>query len=311
MLLAVDSGNTRVKWALVDALVDADDDSDGAGGVGGFDVVDGADVNGGGETRMRRAGAAAKNDLRHLSALLRRLKVAPVWVSFVGADADRARLQDALKNHRARWLKPPVAANRYRPPQSLGVDRWLAAVAARAANPRPCVILSAGSAITVDYVDADGVFAGGIILPGLTWMRDAICQRAHLQQRLSAGKSAHRQTGGGDGFDAGGDSDLEKWIEPFPTKPGGGGSDHAPTGVEGVPVTTADGVDAGAVLAAAGAAREFRRSFAPRARVIITGGDAPRLLPFFPRARHIPDLVLRGIAVCWRQHRHDKNYAAS
>ena len=51
----------------------------------------------------------------------------------------------------------------------VGIDRLLAAVAAnRLRNPkRPAVIVDLGTAITVDLVDAEGVFRGGAILPGI------------------------------------------------------------------------------------------------------------------------------------------------
>ena len=52
-------------------------------------------------------------------------------------------------------------------PEQVGIDRLLAAFAARAYAPdTPLLVVDAGSAITVDVVSADGVFRGGAILPG-------------------------------------------------------------------------------------------------------------------------------------------------
>ncbi|HYH66139.1 MAG TPA: type III pantothenate kinase [Urbifossiella sp.] len=61
-------------------------------------------------------------------------------------------------------------------PARVGIDRLLNAVAARARvpAPRPVVVIDAGSAVTVDLVDAAGVFRGGAILPGPRLMARAL-----------------------------------------------------------------------------------------------------------------------------------------
>jgi len=62
---------------------------------------------------------------------------------------------------------PSPFGNAYKPPDSVGADRLASAVAAYAEFQAPCVIIDAGTAITVDAVSADGVFQGGTIMPGL------------------------------------------------------------------------------------------------------------------------------------------------
>jgi type III pantothenate kinase len=61
-------------------------------------------------------------------------------------------------------------------PEKVGIDRLLNAVAVnfRRAAGSPAVIVDAGSAVTVDYVDEQGVFRGGAILPGLRLMAQAL-----------------------------------------------------------------------------------------------------------------------------------------
>lgn len=49
----------------------------------------------------------------------------------------------------------------------LGVDRWLAMLAAYQYQQSPCMVVDAGSAITVDYIDENGRHQGGLIAPGL------------------------------------------------------------------------------------------------------------------------------------------------
>jgi len=55
----------------------------------------------------------------------------------------------------------------YQTPETLGADRWLAALAAHRRQAGPAVVIDCGSATTVDLIDRDGVFRGGTIAPGL------------------------------------------------------------------------------------------------------------------------------------------------
>jgi len=60
-------------------------------------------------------------------------------------------------------------------PEQVGVDRLLAALAAHCrASPHAAVVISAGTAITIDLVDAKGVFQGGVILPGPRLMAESL-----------------------------------------------------------------------------------------------------------------------------------------
>jgi type III pantothenate kinase len=61
--------------------------------------------------------------------------------------------------------------NRYERPEQLGPDRWAALVAARAVHTGPCLVVNAGTATTIDMLSGDGVFLGGAILPGVDLMR--------------------------------------------------------------------------------------------------------------------------------------------
>lgn len=61
-------------------------------------------------------------------------------------------------------------------PEQVGIDRLLNAVAVLSRVPRgvPIVIVNAGSAVTVDVVDAAGAFRGGTIFPGFRLMAKAL-----------------------------------------------------------------------------------------------------------------------------------------
>lgn len=71
--------------------------------------------------------------------------------------------------------------NAYLQPEKLGVDRWLALIASRRHYSVPACIIDCGTAITVDLMDADGKHQGGLISPGLMLMRQTL---AHGTQAL-------------------------------------------------------------------------------------------------------------------------------
>ena len=62
----------------------------------------------------------------------------------------------------------------YEDPSRLGVDRWLAMLAARQLSNRPFIVFGLGTAGTADFVDGDGVHKGGFIVPGLRLMTEAL-----------------------------------------------------------------------------------------------------------------------------------------
>lgn len=86
-----------------------------------------------------------------------------------------ARLYPDIKPEPAR-VQPEYAGLvcGYEQPQKLGVDRWLALLAARQLTPRACVV-DLGTAVTLDYLDND-VHLGGYIAPGLQTMRLSLVQ---------------------------------------------------------------------------------------------------------------------------------------
>ena len=70
--------------------------------------------------------------------------------------------------------------NGYEVPGQLGVDRWLALIAARALSPLPKIIVDCGSATTIDAMDREGRHIGGIILPGLRVIADCLRQNTDI-----------------------------------------------------------------------------------------------------------------------------------
>jgi type III pantothenate kinase len=68
--------------------------------------------------------------------------------------------------------------NGYRESAKLGVDRWLAMVAAYNEVRNACFVVDCGTTITVDLVSAEGRHIGGYIVPGLHLMREALENRS-------------------------------------------------------------------------------------------------------------------------------------
>jgi type III pantothenate kinase len=79
-----------------------------------------------------------------------------------------------------RWLTAETqfqdVKSTYANPRQLGVDRWMGLIAARQRSQAPTLVVSAGTAMTVDALSADGVFLGGLIVPGVALMQQALRQ---------------------------------------------------------------------------------------------------------------------------------------
>jgi type III pantothenate kinase len=91
-----------------------------------------------------------------LTALLRSASIEPKWLSSQASFGD--------------------LSNSYVAPQQLGVDRWMALIAARRRTTGTALVVSVGTAMTVDALAADGTFLGGLIAPGPTLMQNALQQ---------------------------------------------------------------------------------------------------------------------------------------
>lgn len=151
--------------------------------------------------------------------------------------------------------------NGYDNPETLGVDRWLALLAAfELAGAAVCVI-DYGSAITADLLDSSGMHLGGFISPGLDLMRASLLSGTDLVR--------------------------------FPPSVEGG--------IFCPGTRTASAVESGILASAAGFGnmcwQSFRSSVGPITS-FVTGGDAEKILPLlnFPAALQ-PTLVLDGLAL--------------
>ena len=234
MILAIDAGNSRIKWGLWDR-------------------------------RWVRQEAVSTDEMARLGEIWAFLPTPLRIVACnVAGPAPRDWL-DSWANGRGdtvRWVESRSqqcgVRNGYSDPGQLGPDRWAALIAAHRLVSGAALVVNAGTAVTVDALTGDGEFLGGLILPGLALMTEA----------LAAGTAGlPRATG---------------QFQVFPRST----ADAITTG--------ATQAVCGAVerMYRALAARE------PAAEILLSGGAAEMLEPHLGLPlRSVPNLVLEGLCV--------------
>ena len=161
--LAIDIGNTRLKWALYAA------------------PKPGAAVLNQGIAFLETIDDLAEGEWKHL----------PVPGSMLGCvvagEAVRRRVEEQMElwDLDPHWVVPKAQeaglVNGYDHPGRLGADRWVCLAGAswhvlKSGQPRPALVVMVGTAVTVDALDASGRFLGGLILPGFGLMQRALEQ---------------------------------------------------------------------------------------------------------------------------------------
>lgn len=242
--LLIDAGNTRLKWGVAE-----DGEIHRTGHLG--------------QAKIRDQGLKllAKTLPRQVDAVMASNVAGATFATrlagFIGAHCDRELM----------FAKTTAAGygltNAYPSPRSMGVDRWVAMVGAWAELGRACLVVDAGTAVTIDAIDGNGRHLGGQILPGVSLMANALATETSDIPMTEAGE-------------AGRFSGPALFAD-----------------------TTADAVASGSESAVAGAverAIRILRSIAYDAELVLTGGDASRILgavdePVLDR----PNLVLSGL----------------
>lgn len=75
--------------------------------------------------------------------------------------------------------------NHYRNPAEHGADRWFNALGSRRFTRNACVVVSCGTAVTIDALTQDNHYLGGTIMPGFHLMKEAMAQKtANLNRPL-------------------------------------------------------------------------------------------------------------------------------
>ncbi|MFG0327666.1 MAG: type III pantothenate kinase [Phycisphaerales bacterium JB037] len=151
-------------------------------------------------------------------------------------------------------------------PTTVGVDRLVTALGAYSKAQQACVVVDAGTAVTVDFVDGEGVFHGGAILPGARMMLQALHEHTSALPEVALG--------------------MEKL--------------DLPTFGKDTPGAMRLGVASAVVGAVHRLVQRYAEFFGGYPQIVATGGDAPLLFEHDEIVEHIvPDLQLMGIhAVC-------------
>ncbi len=153
-VLAIDAGNTRIKWGLHDGAAWL-----AQGAVPKIEAVRLTEAWKGLPTPSRVAICNVAGELikTELTVLTARWRVPVIWASSKRAETG---VSDGYEN-----------------PAQLGADRWVALIAARHLVAGAALVVMAGTALTVDALTSDGRFLGGLILPGPNAMAEVLTLR--------------------------------------------------------------------------------------------------------------------------------------
>lgn len=175
--LLLDVGNSRLKWALAHA----------------------------GRIRARGVQEHRGDPAATLHSVGDEL-VEAVWIANVTGETLGRVLAQAVE--RRYGIRPSFARSEasrlglvsaYAQPQRLGVDRWLCLLALWQEKHTAFVVVSAGTALTFDAVDAQGRHLGGVIAPGLRTAQEAVLGATRF---AAAGPDLHYEAGLGTGTEA-------------------------------------------------------------------------------------------------------------
>ncbi|PYC13854.1 Type III pantothenate kinase [Pseudomonas fluorescens] len=245
MILELDCGNSFIKWRVLRASLDA---------LFSEGVVD--------------SDLALLDSLRALDGLvLRKCRVVSVrTVEETDALIDAIEREFGISVVCAKPAREMSGVkNGYENYERLGLDRWLAMLGGfHLASGGACLVLDFGTAVTADFIAADGEHLGGFICPGMPLMRNQL--RTHTRNIRYGDLAAERAL-----------------------------SSSAPGR------STVEAVERGCLLMLRGfvlTQLELARSYwGEDFTVFITGGDAELVAGVSPEARVVPDLVFVGLAM--------------
>lgn len=166
MILLIDAGNTRIKWALL-----------------------------AGATLTHLPPILSANAATLVAQVATLPEVDEVWVSNVAGEtvAEHIASSCASRAWRVHFMRAQRqqcgVQNNYELPEQLGSDRWAALIAARGMSKDAALVVTCGTATTIDALSNQGEFLGGLILPGITLMQSSLVKNA-AQLQPGAGRCA-------------------------------------------------------------------------------------------------------------------------
>ena len=170
MLLLIDAGNTRIKWALAESHHRVGE--------------------------WHATGSALHAELETLEQTWSGHTITHVVISNVAGDAIASTLKTMLlalgvPERSMQWFRAQAHSggvrNTYQQPTQLGSDRFASLIGARHRyGDQRLLVVTCGTATTVDALEADGTFSGGMILPGLATMANSLAINTALLPSVDA-----------------------------------------------------------------------------------------------------------------------------
>jgi len=242
-MLLIDIGNTRIKWAFVEAGQWL---AEGAAGINEWHSLKQAFAN------LPEPHKILISNVAGTEAAGQARELCEAWncpVEFISACAKQCGVLNA-----------------YEQPATLGSDRWASLIAAWHHLHAACLVVSCGTATTIDALSEKGEFLGGLILPGIDMMQRSLTTGT-AQLEMNDKNITMR--------------DLKKF-----------------------PRNTTDAIFSGAIQATTGAIlRQYELLGMPNVRCLLSGGAADRVQPCLtiPLLR-VENLVLRGLQIIGREN---------
>jgi type III pantothenate kinase len=244
--LAIDIGNTRLKWALY---------TQGRPGAA-----------------LIAHGAVFLETIDHLADTAWQQLPPPSRMlgCVVAGQGVKRRAEEQLElwTIDPRWVVSTAQAagvtNGYDHPDRLGCDRWVALIGAwhhvcNTGGPRPVLLVMVGTAVTVDALDAQGRFIGGMILPGFGVMQRAL-EMSTAGLKVPTGEIVDFPTNTSDALMSGGSGAMAGAIERM--------------------------------------ARKLRKHTSSEPVLLMSGGAAPKLAPITDlQFQTIDQLIFEGLLV--------------
>jgi len=244
-ILLMDIGNTRIKWGVLE--------NKALSGIGSLLTPHSSDFD------LKPLFMSVPSDVKSIVA------------SCVLSKETQVKLAESFSDHfklAIEFIEPKSRfsglTNGYNNPSKLGADRWAAMIGAHIEFGGNILVVDMGTAITIDYINAEGVHKGGQILPGLKSFFNILDQSTgSINTKININDTAAQ--------------DIKKWGK-----------------------NTDDAVISGAMSAISGAINAAVFSFKienSMPSVILTGGDAIYFKDVFDYSlSYRPNLVLEGLA---------------
>ena len=245
-ILLMDIGNTRIKWGVLENRA--------LSGIESLSVTHSRDFD------LNSLFLSVSSDVKSIVASCVLSKETQVKLAESFSDHFKLAIEFIEPKNRFSGL-----TNGYNNPSKLGADRWAAMIGAHIEFGGNILVVDMGTAITIDYIDSEGMHKGGQILPGLKSFFNCLDQStAGINSKINISEITTEN--------------VKKWGK-----------------------NTDDAIIAGVMAAISGALNDAVlackiEDSAPS--VILTGGDAIYFKDAFDYSSHYrPNIVLDGLAI--------------